>query len=82
MKMCALVVVAGLSLAAMAPAEAKVKTPKSENAKTAAQNGNVNHAQRSAKKFKPNYKYKAPKHSKKPPRIRPRRLIQIDRLRQ
>jgi hypothetical protein len=53
-----LLVVVGMSLFAIAPAGAKVKTPKSENA-------NVGRAQRKAKKYKPT-KYKAPKWSKKP----------------
>jgi hypothetical protein len=47
-----------LSLVAVAPATAKVKTPKSPNA-------NVQHANRKAKKFKAS-KYKAQKLSKKP----------------
>ncbi len=54
-----LTAVLGLSLLAIAPAEAKkLKTPKSENA-------NVQSATKKSKKYKPT-KYKAPKLSKKP----------------
>jgi hypothetical protein len=60
MKVRALLVGAVLCLIAVAPAAAKVKTPKSPNA-------NVKHANRKAKKFKPG-KYKAQKLSKKPPK--------------
>jgi hypothetical protein len=54
----ALLVVVGLGFLAISPAEAKVKTPKSQNA-------NVKQATRKAKKYKAG-KYKAPKLSKKP----------------
>jgi len=60
MKLRVLLVCAVLGLIAVAPAAAKVKTPKSPNA-------NVKHANRKAKKFKPG-KYKAQKFSQKPPK--------------
>jgi hypothetical protein len=53
-----MLVVVGLGFLAIGSAEAKVKTPKSQNA-------NVKQATRKAKKYKPG-KYKAPKLSKKP----------------
>ena len=60
MKVSALLLVTGLGLAAIAPAEAKIKTPKSTNA-------NVKRAsKKSSKGFKPAKatKYKAPKFKK------------------
>jgi hypothetical protein len=54
----ALLLVAVIGTLAVAPAGAKMKTPKSSNA-------NVHQATHKAKKYKP-AKYKAPKLSKKP----------------
>jgi hypothetical protein len=58
MKFSALLLVAGLGLAALTPAEAKMKTPKSANA-------NVKRASRKSRKGFKATKYKAPKASKK-----------------
>jgi hypothetical protein len=63
MKFSALLLVAGLGLAALTPASAKVKTPKSDNA-------NVKRASRKSKKGFKATKYKAPKVSKKPKRAK------------
>jgi hypothetical protein len=57
MKLSALLLVTGLGLAAIAPAEAKIKTPKSTNA-------NVQRASRKSKKGFKATKYKAPKFKK------------------
>lgn len=58
MKLRAPLILAGLSLFALPPAEAKVKTPKSPNA-------NVQKANHKARKYKPP-KYKSENYSKKP----------------
>jgi hypothetical protein len=58
MKLSALLLVAGLGLTAIAPADAKTKTPKSDNA-------NVQRASKKSKKGFKATKYKAPKASKK-----------------
>jgi hypothetical protein len=63
MKFSALLLVVGLGLAALMPASAKVKTPKSDNA-------NVQRASRKSKKGFKATKYKAPKVSKKPKRAK------------
>jgi hypothetical protein len=63
MKFSALLLVAGLGLAALTPAEAKMKTPKSDNA-------NVQRASRKSRKGFKATKYKAPKVSKKPRRAK------------
>jgi hypothetical protein len=57
MKLRALLLVTGLGLAAIAPAEAKIKTPKSTNA-------NVKRASRKSRKGFKATKYKAPKFKK------------------
>jgi len=63
MKLRSLLIIAAMSLIAIAPAEAKkLKTPKSPNA-----NANVKQATHKAKKYKPS-KYKAQHLSKKPPK--------------
>ena len=58
MKLSAPLLIVGLGLMAIAPANAKIKTPKSENA-------NVKRASRKSKKGFRATKYKAPKPSKK-----------------
>ena len=58
MKLSAPLLIVGLGLMAIAPADAKVKTPKSDNA-------NVKRASRKSKKGFKATKYKAPKASKK-----------------
>ena len=58
MKLSAPLLIVGLGLMAIAPAHAKVKTPKSDNA-------NVKRASRKSKKGFKATKYKAPKASKK-----------------
>jgi hypothetical protein len=63
MQLSALLLAAGLGLLAIAPADAKVKTPKSDNA-------NVKRASRKSKKGFKATKYKAPKMSKKPKRAK------------
>jgi hypothetical protein len=63
MKLSAPLLIAGLGLMAIAPADAKVKTPKSDNA-------NVKRASRKSKKGFKATKYKAPKVSKKPKRAK------------
>jgi hypothetical protein len=63
MKLSAPLLMVGLGLMAIAPAHAKIKTPKSENA-------NVKRASRKSKKGFKATKYKAPKMSKKPKRAK------------
>jgi hypothetical protein len=63
MKFSALLLVVGLGLAAVAPADARTETPKSTNA-------NVQRAMRKSKKGFHATKYKAPKVSKKPKRVK------------
>jgi hypothetical protein len=68
MKFSALLLVAGLGLAALNPAEAKMKTPKSDNPKST--NANVKRASRKSRKGFKATKYKAPRVSKKPKRAK------------
>ena len=63
MKLSAPLLIVGLGLITIAPAHAKLKTPKSENA-------NVKRASRKSKKGFRATKYKAPKVSKKPKRAK------------
>jgi hypothetical protein len=63
MKLSAPLLIVGLGLMAIAPAHAKLKTPKSDNA-------NVQRASRKSRKGFKATKYKAPKLSKKPKRAK------------